>query len=313
MAANYIAYSGNWITCGSYALIHAADLCYSDLIPLENSTGASFGIRCAGEDYGGTRMLSVFRDFNYGIDAAAPLWGIQLKRVDGETKDSIAALLQDSGIERVVIGPVSMVTLAYLPLSQQYRYVDHFIACIRQNGNLWKLIDSEGIPGLLIDSEEIIKMLTIQNIPEACGKYTARAVLHVNMRTAIQDRAIRIRYTLNTAYRNLKDAQENGQGFRAIYKCAELVFNMPSEKRKSLLYDIDYLIQRKLMLLKLLQDAERENVAIVNPNLITTIYQFIESAGMLRDNLQQQFFDRLAKAEKNITEKWKEWINYGSN
>ena len=54
-------------------------------------------------------------------------------------------------------------------------------------------------------------------------------------------------------------------------------------------------------------------MAIVNPNLITTIYQFIESAGMLRDNLQQQFFDRLAKAEKNITEKWKEWINYGSN
>ena len=278
---NYTTYSGNWITCGSYALIHAANLHNVDLISLENSTGASFGINCAGEDYCGMRMLSVFRDFNYGIDAAAPLWGIRLKRFDGITKKFIADLLQNYSIKRVVIGPINMTSLTYLPLSQQYRCADHFIACIRYNESLWKLIDSEGIPGMLMDSEQIIKILTIQNIPEACEKYTIRVVLDVNEPIAIQNKIIRIRYTLKTAYRNLKDAQESGQGFRAIQRYAELIQSIPPEKYRSFLYDIDYLIQRKIMLLKLLQEAEREKVAIVNTNI--------------------------------ITEEWKEWVNYDSN
>lgn len=310
---NYTSYSGNWITCGSYALIHAANLCHTDLVPLENSTGATFGISSSGEDFCGMRMLSVFRDFNYGIDKAAPLWGIELKRVDGLTVDPIASLLQDSCIERVVIGPISMVGLYYLPLSQQYQYVDHFIACIRQENNLWKLIDSEGITGLQIETEQIIRMLKIHNIPEACGKYTARAVLQVNTSRAIQNKRNRIEYTLKTAYENLKDAQESGQGFKALQRCAELIDNIPHERRKSLLYDIDYLIQRKIMLLRLIEEAQKNKVAIVSPNISTTICQFIETAGALRGNFQKQLFLKLAEAERNITEKWKEWIDYGSD
>lgn len=67
------------------------------------------------------------------------------------------------------------------------------------------------------------------------------------------------------------------------------------------------------MLLKLLQEAEREKVAIVNTNIITVICQFIEIAGTLRGNFQKQLFDSLAEAEKDITEEWKEWVNYDSN
>ncbi|MBD5450903.1 MAG: hypothetical protein HDR28_12335 [Lachnospiraceae bacterium] len=312
---NYTAYSGNWIVCGSYALVHAANLSYTDLIPIENSTGASFGISCAGDDWYGTRMLSVFRDFHYGIDAAAPLWGIQLKRINGETKEPIAALLEDSYVDRVIIGPVSMVGLVYLPLSQQYRCADHFIACIRREKNIWQLIDSEGVPGLLVDSEQIIKMLSIQDIPEACGQYTARAVMHVNKHEMAENRIIRIRYTLETAYVNLKEAQENGQGYKAIQRCAELVRDIPRGRYRPLLYDVDYLIQRKIMLLKLLQEAEMNEVAIVSPYITAEVNRFIEAAGALRRSLnsecasfQEQLFDRLAESENHITEKWKEWI-----
>lgn len=312
---NYTAYSGNWIICGSYALVHAANLSYTNLIPLENSTGTPFGISCAGKDWYGTRMLSVFRDFHYGIDAAAPFWGIQLKRIDGTTKEPIAALLEDPYVDRVIIGPVSMVGLVYLPLSSQYRCADHFIACIRREKNIWQLIDSEGVPGLLVDSEQIIKMLSIQNIPEACGQYTVRVVLHVNKHETANDKITRIRHTLETAYKNLKEAQESGQGYRAFQKCKELIQDIPPGKCVSLLYDINYLIQRKIMLLKLLQEAEMSKVATVSPYITAEVNQFIEVAGALRSSLNNEcasfgehYFNRLAELENCITEKWKEWI-----
>lgn len=312
---NYTAYSGNWIVCGSYALIHAANLSYTDLIPLENSTGSSFGISCLGETYGYTRLLTVFRDFNYGIDTAAPLWGIQMRRIDGATKDAIADLLEEQDVERIVIGPISMVGLTYLPLSQQYKHADHFIACIRKGKNIWHLIDSEGMPGMLADKQQIVKMLSIKNIPEACDKYTARIVLQANSHNTANDRAIRIRHTLKTAYANLKDAQESGQGYNSLYRCAELIRDMPSGKLDVLLYGVDYLIQRKIMLLKLLQEAKEEKVAIVNPHIITEAIKFIEAAGALRRNInskcvatQDHLFCRLGEAENCITERWKEWI-----
>lgn len=311
---NYTIYSGNWIVCGSYALIHAADLPYSDLIPLENSTGASFGISSKGLDCGGTRMLSVFRDFHYGIDKAAPLWGIQMNRVDGVAKEEIEELMRNPYIDRIVIGPVSMVGLVYLPLSQQYRCADHFVACIRKNNDTWQLIDSEGVPGLLLTSEKIINMLSIQNIPEACGRYTARAIINVNASKTAENRDTRVRYTLETAYANLRQAREEGQGHRAFQKCRELIQNMPAGNRISLIYDVDYLIQRKIMLLKLLQEAQNCKIAAVSSGMIAEINCFIETAGALRGELNYggavslQLFDRLAASEDNITLNWEEWI-----
>lgn len=311
---NYTIYSGNWIVCGSYALVHAAGLRYGVLIPLENSTGASFGVSCRGLDYFGTRMLSVFRDFHYGIDRAAPLWGIQMKRVDGTTKEAIAELLGDLRIDRVLLGPVGMTGLSYLPLSQQYRCADHFVACIRRNKDVWQLIDSEGVPGLLLTPEEIIKMLSIQNIPEACGKYTARAIISVNVPETMESRVMRIRYTLETAHVNLKEARENGQGYKAFQRCGKLVGDIPAGRHISLIYDMDYLIQRKIMLLKLFQEAERDRTAVISPDIVAEVNRFIEAAGALRRRLNYdgtvsgQLFDRLAESEDRITLNWRKWI-----
>lgn len=311
---NYTTYSGNWIVCGSYALVHAADLCDSALIPLENSTGASFGVSCGGLNYFGTRMLSVFRDFHYGIDKAAPLWGIQMKRVDGVIGEALVELLRDPYIDRVVLGPVSMVGLVYLPLSTQYRCADHFIACIRRNKDIWQVIDSEGVPGRLLTPEKIINMLSVQNIPEACGRYTARAVINVNVSETAESRDARIRYTLEMAYTNLREARENGQGYRAFQRCGELVRDMPAGRHISLIYDVDYLIQRKIMLLKLLQEAEHYQTAAVSPDITVEVNRFIETAGTLRGELSyggtvsQQLFERLAELEDRVTLNWEEWI-----
>lgn len=317
---DYTTYSGNWIVCGSYALLHATDLPYTDLIPLENSTGASFGTYCAGGEYNYTRLLTVFRDFNYGIDAAASLWGIQMNRVDGETKEPITNLLNDPYIDRILIGPVSMTGLTYLPLSGQYRYIDHFITCIRHEKNTWRLIDSENVPGLITDSAHIIKMLSIQDIPEACDLYTARVILDVDMHAAVENKPLRLRHTLQTAYINLKDAQEDGQGWRAFYNCAELLQNISPKKYEPVLYSVDYLIQRKIMLLKLLQEAAQEHIAVVSPYIVATVNHFIETAGVLRGNLNtksmpppEYLFCELAEAEKKITEHWEEWVQYDSH
>lgn len=311
---SYTTYRGSWIACGSYAMIHAADLPYSALIPLENSTGASFGVSCAGLDYAGTRMLSVFRDFHAGIDRAAPLWGIQMKRVDGDAGEEVMRLLRDPYIDRVVLGPVSMTGLAYLPLSGQYRCADHFIACIRRDKDVWQLIDSEGVPGLELALEKIVPMLSVQNIPEAHGRYTARAVIGTDASGTAGSRDSRIRYTLKIAYANLREARESGQGYRAFQRCGELVRERPAGRHISLIYDVDYLIQRKIMLLNLFQEAERHQVAAVSRDMAAEINRFIETAGALRGELSGggtalwHFFEKLAEAEDRITLHWEEWV-----
>lgn len=311
---DHTGYSGSWITCGSYALRRAAALPNMDLVALENSTGASFGVSCAGDAWGYTRILTVFRDFNVGIDAAAPLWGIHLKRVDGVTSEAIFALLKDSHIDSVVIGPISMECLVYLPLSQQYQYADHFIACIRDSRELWRLVDSEGMPGALFTPEQIIQLLSVQNLPEARGKFTARAVLQVTPLTEALA-AARIRHTLRTAHTNLKDAQESGQGPRAFAQCAELIRQAPQGRRIALLYCVDYLIQRKIMLLKLFYEAAESGIASIAPDAATEADKFIEAAGTLRRRLNDRYtgpldslFERMAEAECSITENWEEWV-----
>lgn len=68
-------YNGTWITCGSYAFLHAAGLDKKLLLSVENSAGVSFGMASMQEAWDYTQLLTPAFDFHAGIDAAAPLWG----------------------------------------------------------------------------------------------------------------------------------------------------------------------------------------------------------------------------------------------
>lgn len=74
-----IPYNGTWITCGAYALIHAANLGYQYMFPAENCVGATFGVASLESEWGYIRILTPIFDFHCGIDESAYLWGIDIE------------------------------------------------------------------------------------------------------------------------------------------------------------------------------------------------------------------------------------------
>lgn len=312
------AYDGTWAACGSYALLHALGETDINLIDLENSTGASFGVKHMGDNFGYTRMLTAFRDFHCGIDDVAPLWGISIRRFDADRPGDLDEVFRDTSVNRLVVGPISMMKLAYLPLAQQYKYADHYFACIRADGENWKIIDSEGMAGLRIDAESLKRMLSVQGIPEAGGRITVRAVeAFRELQPTCSDRAY-IRYTLDKAYRNLKEAEAEAQGAKAFLHCIETMKNVPMNRwRESVIYDMDYYVQRKLMLLRLLHNAVQLGCAEMKKEMADIVFRQIACAGVIRTELFHKLEESLeymlrslSKLEYEMVRNWEEWIVY---
>ena len=201
--------------CGSYAFVQTLRDEHIDIHLLEMSSGSPFGSASFGDDLGFARILTVFRDFNDGIDKAAPLFGINVERRDFNSSEEVAKTifnLHDN--ENIMCGPVNMSFLAYLPVPYQYRASDHFITFFR-DGELF-VSDSEGMPALLIPSEsELSRMLSVRDIPEAKGLFTLRKLSAINQ----PEKNIEA-FIIETAAKNFCEAESHGQGSEAFVKIA---------------------------------------------------------------------------------------------
>lgn len=302
-----------WITCGAYALIHAAKLPEAYMLELENTAGATFGLACHGAQYGYTRVLTPLRDFNAGIDAAAPLWGLELQRFDTDSPDEMVEFTRLHQGDCFVLGPISMVGLWYLPMCSQYKGADHFIMVQNLDGSRYLVVDSEGVPGMIIDAVLFRSLLQIRGIPEAKGSLTLRRVAG---KGSPAPREQRLRFTWEQAGKNLSDAQRLDQGYHGVLRCAEIVRTVPPALwSASLQYSLGDLIQRKQMFRLLAGDMDTLPGITVDPELWKLLGRQIDAAGRAygmtsrRDQCGCAYeLERLAEAEKTLLRRWKDWI-----
>lgn len=316
MLASSSGTSRAWIACGSYALLHALQAEDIDLLELENSTGVTFGIASYGGRFHCTRMLTPFRTFWHGVVSAAALWGIHFTFYRAQRSEELPYFLRLPEMRSLVLGPVNMMALRYLPLSSQYRCADHYVALRRvpDNFGLFRLIDSEGIPGMLIAAEDIPYLCDISNIPEAEGTYTIGAI----SREPVQnDLPARLRYTARTAEENYGMAEAAGQGGAAFQTCYGAMRDIAIERwREPLLYDLDYYIQRKEMLTEFVRILKETNTASVEASLWEHIYRQTVCAAHLRSLLQGRCaggigtqIESLAELESSFARLWKDWVH----
>lgn len=305
-------YNGTWITCGSYAFLHAAGLDKKLLLAVENSAGATFGMAGMQEAWDYTRLLTPAFDFHAGIDAAAPLWGVELEHYVCGSFAEFDATCGDAP-ENYLVGPVNMAGLNYLPLAGQYRYADHYVALRWESG--WTLVDSEGVPGLSVSAEELNRMLTGRGIPESGGKFHVRRIQRVGEPASFSEQAI---YTIEKGASNLKRAKRCGEGPQAFLKCAAVIAqNSPSLWQEAFLYDLDYTIQRRLMMLQFLEPISSDLQFKVDSRLPELIVQQIKTAvrakALLRRGkgiLLNDALCRLSDMEDTLTQQWGVWISY---
>lgn len=303
-----------WITCGAYAMLHALQAEDIDLLELENSTGVTFGAATRETAYHCTRMLTPFRTFWEGMLPAARLWGITIRLFSFPDLPELRRFLEQtpSGT-RLVLGPVSMAGLQYLPLSSQYRGADHYIALRKEPSGQLLLTDSEGITGMFFTVRDLAKMCTVKNIPEAAQMYTVGAVVRGGSREAP---VARLRYIVSTAEENFRTAEQAGQGSRAILRCLHTMETVAMQKwRQPVLYDLSSFLQRKDMLLRLAADLAATNTGHVNPALPELVDQQMTLTAHIRRLLSQghtqtlaQWMEPLAELEQALADKWKEWI-----
>lgn len=309
-------YNGTWITCGSYAFLNAADLERYLLIDVENSSGATFGMCCMGTEWDYTRLLTPIRDFHCGIDKAAPIWGIAIRHEEYDVFDNFIYQHQNDGASGYVIGPINMANLRYLPLSQQYHCADHYIALKLDTQGQARLIDSEGIVGMNIDDRQLRMMISGKGIPESKGKIHARSVFSQFPSYSAEER---IAYTIRKGAENLNYAKAIGQGPKAFLHCAEVISSAQSNLwRAAFEYDLDYVIQRRLMMQKLIRDAQIICRCSVNDELQMLLHRQMETTAVCKYALSHNMevispLSELAELEDELTQRWEEWSTYDWN
>lgn len=305
-------YNGTWITCGSYAFLHAAGLDKKLLLSVENSAGVSFGMASMQEAWDYTQLLTPAFDFHAGIDAAAPLWGVALEH---NVCDGFAEFIAAYGAEPgdYLVGPVNMTGLRYLPLAGQYHYADHYVVLRRESG--WTLVDSEGVLGLPILTDELNDILTGRGIPESGGKLHIRRVRRMGEMASFPERAV---FTIEKGASNLKRAKQRGQGPQAFLKCATAIAqSAPVLWREGLSYDLDYTTQRRLMILRFLGSISGNPRFEVDPRLPELIGRQIQAVLRAKAMLRREDYAllsdclyRLGELEETLTQQWEVWVSY---
>lgn len=303
-----------WVTCGAYAMLHALQANDIDLLELENSTGVTFGVASYGADHHCTRMLTPFRTFWRGMTVAAHLWGITIQLATFQDVSELCSFLEKVPPgTHLVLGPVSMAGLQYLPLSTQYRCADHYVALHKDHLSRLLLTDSEGVTEMQLTVQALAGMCMVEGIPEAKQMYTVGIVAHDG---PVEPLANRLKYTIQTAGENLQAAEHAGQGSSAILRCLCTMKAIAIQRwRGSVLYDLSYFIQRKDMLLRLAVDLVETGTGSISPLFMEQIHHQMVLAAHVRRCLSQghmetaaESMETLAELEKMLAVKWKEWV-----
>lgn len=295
-----------WIACASYALLHALNNTDIDVVDLENSTGVPFGIASYSSQYYCTRMLTPFYTFWDGISTVQKVWGIRMEHMSALDASSMLSYLLSKNNKKLIIGPLNMSSLFYLPLCTQYKCVDHYIALHITDGRMY-LIDSEGIPYLRIFPVDLKRVLNIHNILEARGRLNAAVV---SMENDALDRTERLREIIRVAENNFLAAEESGQGGSAFLLCQQVMIELPSSRwASSLRYDLSYYMQRKYMMLMI----DKQGICF-RPEMKEHLTRQINiSSKALRYLSSREYSEAtalmtdLAREETMIPYKWKEW------
>lgn len=243
---------GNEICCGAYAFLNTVQDREIDHRLFEITSTVPFGIKHQKEgDF--SRLLTTYCDPNEGLDKVAGLWGYaQIKDTFRDVKEAAEYIFEKSEQRRCLVGPLDMGRLGYLVLPNLYVNMDHYITIFRAAGELF-CMDSEGIPVRRTSRSELESWLDVGELPEANGLIHVRSYeKNCGSAEPYPDRKLReesaVRNSLVLIKQNLTEAREEGQGNYAIEECWRWLNQNPMERwRLSFLYDISFLMQRKIL------------------------------------------------------------------
>ena len=297
---------GNEICCGSYACLNAMQESSIDLQLFEISTSTPFGIRHFENEHF-DRLLTTYCDPNQGMDRALRLWGYDAETVrTGTAEEAVREIRHRICLEYpVIVGPIDMGKLGYQIMPALLKRMDHYILLEYCSDTEAYCTDSEGFYQYRLTYEELGAYLFADAVPEAEGCITVRQIR--------KKREYRMEEVLEQSFRyaadNLYEAEKSREGSQAIKNCCRYLEQHKEYKwRLPLMYDIQYLKQRKLLLLLLIDLLEekvrcfgcqtKESRRIVNKQncLLGKIYVNLQK-GM---GIEKESFAELSRLESRL-------------
>lgn len=299
---------GNEICCGSYAVLNAVRDSSIDLQLFEISLSTPFGIRhCENQKF--DRLLTTYCDPNKGMDRALLLWGYHVKtdRFD-EAKEAVIRIKKLLSLGKpVVVGPINMGSLEYQIFPSLLNRMDHYLLIEACSDTEIYCTDSEGFSQYRLTYEDVGRYMKADEVPEAEGMITVRQLYKEKQ----YDVETILKQSLIYAANNYYEAENSGEGSHAIRNCARFIKQYSDYRwRLPLMYDVQYLKQRKILALYFADLIEKYKVqrrssmmdfrnAILSQNeLLGEIYGKLRKGELLESDL----FDELAEREKIL---WK--------
>lgn len=272
----------NQVCCGSYACLNVIQNSTIDLSLFEISTGVPFGIRHY-EDGNFDRLLTTFCDPNQGLNDALNLWGYDVTTISVSSCQECLNALRSHGLGLAVLGPINMGGLDYYPNAVMFNRMDHYIVLDYRSDDEINCTDSEGLFGLRITRQQLEKWININGVPEAQQLFTLRWIYYQRAWN-ITDILLS---SLKKAACHLQKAERCGQGAKAVRDCYRyLTQNSSYRWRLSLLYDLEYLHQRKYLFQILLTKLQSET--LLAPERISQLRRIVQEQQLLLNTVYRE-------------------------
>lgn len=177
------------------------------------------------------------------------------------------------------------------------------------------MYDSEGIAGMYVKASQICNWLNIVSIPEANNGIHIRTLYRDG---ELVDKKYRQDYEIQVAMKNFRLAEESDQGAKAFLLCRDVImqdFSLLAKWRESFLYNMNYVVQRRMMMLHLLERVRQSNEFSIDKRLSRLIMRQVKTVGECVEALEHENIkitgeklELLFQMETELTHGWEDWI-----
>lgn len=259
LQAGGMPYHGKLTSCHARALAWALRPVAPSL-PLwlmDVATTVPFGVRSVPSDK--ARRITCWRGTDEGLDAGVSILGLGQELAAGEDATRLLATWLEEG--PVLLGPVDMGLLPYVPSAPLYRGLDHFIVAISADATSVHLCDPEFYPFVPLKRAALAAALRAEGVMERRRPNTMR-----RFRGAVRDdMAGLVADVLRAAAVNLAQAKEDdfggAQAWRRLAVDGQSWCGVPGGSR-ALAHSLAAQMQRIAMVRSLLDLAAAEHSSI---------------------------------------------------
>lgn len=300
------SFRGNYTYCGTYAVFDSGvDAGKIDKNRFEILTSVPFGVLHSDEC--SHRLISPIYEPFHGIKRACDILNKKYTEKSFDDKNVAQSyLLERLDGGPVVIGPIEMSKLNYLPLCQIYDRVPHYISLYKDKNNKIRVNDSEGVIGHILEIEEFMIMWDSDNLVESPHKFNIGYIESEGELPCEKEQVVK---AVKNCCKNLENARNINQGPYAFEKLWNSICNTEGNKYKNFLFfDMEIFIQRKILMYSLINWTKKDfpcNFMRIEDIIDKQIYTAAQINYSIRNGVikrDYKFFHELSLLEDELTE-----------